>query len=1074
MELHHIGKRILDSRWNSDRLYIMYKPDCLIIDNEKLKLFDELNNILKEQKSIDIASAYFNIAGFQLVRDAMSGVVKFRLLIGVSPQITASMPDVFQPELQYKQRLREDLESEIFRKDKKETAVSLIRLLNDPNWQVRLYDKGFLHGKAYIFDKLAIVGSSNFTYSGFTSNTELNAVLDEAHATYIKKEWFENLWLDSIDFKNILLNILNESKFGTKEYPPYSVFIKTLYEMQKEDIFFEYDTPSTLPASEVNLANFQDDAVKRIYSRLKSYNGVLIADAVGLGKTWIAKKVIEDFGFYRRQRFLIVCPAGVDDLLWRPELKDIGVSENIIHQEELGKENYDFEQLETRLNFKLKDVSLIVIDESHNFRNPLSNRYENLFTLIEKCGENAAPKILLLTATPMNNTHWDLYFQLMLIARNDKRIFLKEGIFDIERKFRKADKGDIKQLADILQIISIRRTRQYIKDNYPDAKYRDSTGQWVKIKFPERRLFEINYSLNETYQGLYHKIAEKIEKGLNLAYYRLEEYRVTGKKDALELGRMKALGNILQTLLLKRLESSVAAFRKSIQTQIEFLNAFKQVFQEGKVLRRKFYNKYLAYMAEEAEDLDYFLNMFKDNLENVNLTDFDLKRFNSDVDKDIAVFLELKTLVTSIDTVEDAKIVELKKKLLALKTGGKILLFSFYADTVNYLFNALNTDAKFQREFDKKIAMVTGAFSTSRRKEIISAFLTSDTDLLLSTDILSEGQNLQMAQIVINYDLHWNPVRMIQRAGRIDRIGSPFSEIYVHNFYPENELESLLELVKILQGKIEMINETVGLDASVLGETVNPKVFGIIRNLRGSKEQKEDVVTQLEEAQFGGGELFWQPLKDFGLERLSEFCESLPHGIQSGLKVEKSFRGIFFYFKYDADYHLWYMYDALNDEFITNKSTILDFIACRESQPRVIPNNLDIFKIHERARNEIKELFSKGLISARIRTAQGRVEKFMRDMRDELVFIEENYFNDDDTKTDIIKGVLNDIGNISLTKLRMRNLRRIWKNYKLSRNHHVLIAALQEFLQDKGIYDEPESVEYDEKKLMLICAEYVS
>ena len=405
----------------------MYRPEYLIIDNNNLKLFEELNNILKGQKSIDIASAYFNITGFWLVKDALSNAKRLRLLMGISPQIGEKEPDLFQPEEQYKKSFRRDLEEEAFERDKKEAVISLIKLLQNPAWEVRLYDKGFLHGKAYIFDKLAIVGSSNFTHSGFTSNTELNAVLDEAHARYIREEWFEKFWNDARDFKEELIKILDESKFGTKEYSPYHIFIKALYELQKEDILFEYDTPSALPASEVDLANFQEDAVKRIYSRLKTYNGVLIADSVGLGKTWIAKKVIEDFGFYRRKRFVVICPASVDEPLWRPALKDIGVSENIIHMEELGREDLNFSELERKLNFRLEDIALIVIDESHNFRNPFSNRYENLFTLIEKTSIENKPKILLLTATPMNNTHWDLYFQLMLLAQNNKRIFLKKA-----------------------------------------------------------------------------------------------------------------------------------------------------------------------------------------------------------------------------------------------------------------------------------------------------------------------------------------------------------------------------------------------------------------------------------------------------------------------------------------------------------------------------------------------------------------------------------------------------------------------------------------------------------------------
>lgn len=651
----------------------MYRPESSIIDNKTLKLFEEINKILKEQKSIDIASAYFNIAGFQLIKNSLTDTNKFRLLIGTTPETEDKKPDIFQPEVEYKKNFRKDLEDEPFERDKRETVESLIEFLKGDNAKVRLYDKGFLHGKAYIFDKLAIIGSSNFTYSGFTSNTELNAVLDEVYASYIKKEWFEKFWSESRDFKDEFLKIFDESKFGTKEYLPFDVFIKALYELQKEDINFEFSSiisTTGLPSSEVDLTNFQEDAVKRIYSRLKTYNGVLVADSVGLGKTWIAKKVIEDFGFYQRRKFLVICPASVDELLWRPALKDIGVSENIIHQEELGREDFSFESLEKELNLKLKDIALIVVDESHNFRNSNTNRFENLFTLIEKASELSKPKILLLTATPMNNSYWDFYFQLMLITQYNKSIFSKEGIFDLEKLFKKADRGNTKPLNDILQIISIRRTRQYIKDNYPDAEYKDKEGNLVKIKFPNRELFEINYSLNETYQGFYYKIAEKIEKELKLAYYRLEEYRTVGEIDKMALGRMKALAGILQIILLKRLESSIEAFRKSIQHQIDFLNTFKEFFNKGKVLKKKFYDKYIAYLEEEIDGEFQSSEELNKDLESINLFEFDKDKFLAHLDSDIETFGSIKKLIESIDEESDAKLRELKNKLIDLKDIG--------------------------------------------------------------------------------------------------------------------------------------------------------------------------------------------------------------------------------------------------------------------------------------------------------------------------------------------------------------------------------------------------------------------
>jgi superfamily II DNA or RNA helicase len=1052
----------------------MYRPENLVIDNEKLKLFDELNKIINEQKTLSVATAYFNVAGFSLVKESLLKTEHFRLLLGIYTDECALQPDLFEPELQYKQKLRKDIEDEDFHHNIKDTVIKLISFLKQSSVEVKLYKKSFLHGKAYIFEKLAIVGSSNFTFAGFTSNTELNAVLDEAHSRYIKEEWFEKLWTEATDFKQELITILDASKFGTKEYLPYHIFIKSLYELQKDDILFDYETPEEMPSTEVDLANFQEDAVKRIYSRLKTYNGVLVADSVGLGKTWIAKKIIEDFGFYRRRRFVVICPASVDETLWRPALKDIGVSENILHQEELGSENIDFDFMEKEIGFKLEDVALFVIDESHNFRNPFSNRYENLFTLIEKASGKTAPKILLLTATPMNNTHWDLYFQLMLIARNDKRIFAKEGIFNLENQFKKADKGDIAQLSDILQSIAIRRTRQYIKANYPDAKYKDINGIWISIKFPYRKLNEINYSLDETYQGLYHKIADKVEKELTLAYYRLEEYKTAGEKDVLAMGRMKALGGILQTILLKRLESSVEAFRKSIQSQIKFLKKFEEFFKQGKVLKKKFYDKYISYLEGDLDDNSYIFETIGKYLESINISEYNGTAFMNDIKKDISIFEELFCLVNPIDISKDAKLVELKNTLIKLKNKGKILLFSFYADTIDYLYNALNdkNDEQFQKDFGKRIECVTGSFPMLKRKEIINDFLESDIDVLLSTDILSEGQNLQKAGICINYDLHWNPVRMIQRAGRIDRIGSSFEEINIYNFYPEKELESLLELVRILEKKINLINETVGLDASVLGEIINPKVFGIIRNLRRDEQTKEKVLQNLEEEQFGGGENFWQPLKDFGLDKLKEFCEELPHGIQSGLV--RDLKGIFFYYKYDEDYHLWYLYDIMQKKIITNKTEILNYISCKPNEPRIIPDGIDVFQIHEEVKKEIQKFFSANLVATQIRTAHGRMEKTLAEMRDELDYIRENYLEQNDPLKNSITDIVERLHNVALTKKRMQEIRRIWRVYKNTKNWQVFITEIMSFLKQKPVTEQIEQIEFDEKKLTLISVDFIS
>lgn len=301
-----------------------------------------------------------------------------------------------------------------------------------------------------------------------------------------------------------------------------------------------------------------------------------MADSVGLGKTWIAKRVIEEFGFYRRRKFLVICPAQLRGM-WRDETKDLILSESILSQEELAQEDF-LEKAEQAVGGGLSNISLIVVDESHNFRNPLSNRWENFFTLVNDyiSKDGRRPYILFLTVTPINNTIWDLYWQTMLLALMDKKIFIKEGIPDIFRFFKEIDKQkDPGLLNDLLNEISIRRTRDYIKKNYPEAEI---NGQ--KVTFPEKVLENISYHLDSSYQGMYRQISEIITHKLTMAYYRILRYKKTEKltqEEEMALGRMIALEGIFRTILLKRLESSVEAFRKSLNTHIELSTETKDL-----------------------------------------------------------------------------------------------------------------------------------------------------------------------------------------------------------------------------------------------------------------------------------------------------------------------------------------------------------------------------------------------------------------------------------------------------------------------------------------------------------------
>ncbi len=648
-----------------------------IIDNSDVKLSTFLNDVLKEipNTQFDIATAFFNIQAYALIKENIQGVKRFRLLLGKAPEIKneTTLGDLLL------KMIKEEVEGFDLSKDKNNLAKEIIGFLNKDNVEVRLYDKEFFHGKAYIFDSLVVVGSSNFTPSGLTHNTELNSVSLESEAQYVRTNWFDKFWNEAVDFKARLIELLDSSRFGTKEYSPFEVYIKSLYELQKDDLKIddEEKEKDARPSSLVNLAEFQEDAVRRVFTRLKKYKACMIADAVGLGKTWIAKKIIEEFGFYKRKRFLIICPAQLREM-WRNEVKDLILSESILSQEELASLDF-LDKARHSVGGNLDEVSLIVVDESHNFRNPLSNRWENLFTIINHIGGNGRrPYILFLTATPINNTLWDLYWQIMLLTFMDQNIFLKEGIPSLFKFFKDIDKeGDPTLLNDLMNEISIRRTRDYVRENYPDAEIYGK-----KIVFPKRILENINYKLDNAYQGLYRDISRIISERLTMAYYRVLEYRKKerlSKDEEMALGRMVALEGIFRTILLKRLESSVDAFRKSVSNHLAFLEKFKGYLMKGKLLTKKTFYKYISNLDEETAE------EFVDELEDINLEDYKKEELFGEIDKDIALFNEMGRMVETIDAEADAKLKELKKRLLELGRKGQVVVFTYYADTLDYI-----------------------------------------------------------------------------------------------------------------------------------------------------------------------------------------------------------------------------------------------------------------------------------------------------------------------------------------------------------------------------------------------------
>lgn len=1011
-----------------------------VIDNDAHRMATVLQELLTAHRgrSLDVATAYFTVGGFGLLAEGLRDLGNFRLLLGAEPvsgEQVGLRPD---PEVT-RRLLRRDLDALPFEEKTLRLVEDLIAFLRRESVQVRLHHEGFLHAKAWIFysdrpgqqelfDRfrpvLAVVGSSNFTAPGLTSNRELNLVhrvllapeqaydpeaqqavrwlsaqkaseaITPENRQLLKSEvgaraildlerWFEGQWESSTDFKDDLVGLLDTSKFGTREYTPYEVYLKALYEYLKDQID---PSVSTETRTGVELSEFQEDAVKRARTILARYDGVMIADSVGLGKTWIGKRLLEDYAYHLRQKALVICPAALKPM-WERELRSVGIATEVRTQEELGRPEFEPRPLE--------DTDVVLVDESHNFRNPASQRYQALDRILQgnrgRGRSGARKKVLLLTATPINNDLIDLYNQLQLVTGGDRAYFATAGIGDLYRYFQRARRAGHGQASvaifNLLEEIVIRRTRPFIRDAYPEA-----TIQGKRIRFPVRRLRTVRYDLEAVYAGIYDEVVSGIES-LRLAPYNLESYKKSGVTvDDFEVGRETALVGIFKSRYLKRFESSVAAFRKSVRNALEFLKTFESLILDGKVLRSVDFQRAVRALPDEREEDDETPKSLAEELdaseeakqqlaamEAVDPAHYDLRKLHEAVQRDVDALTAIWQRVKDLSPEKDAKLARLKALLRSAELRDKkVLIFSYFKDTARYLYQQIGHPGEavataFREELGGiQVRRLDSGADRRERARVIEDFAPvangrpelagseREIKILISTDVLAEGQNLQDCGVLVNYDLHWNPTRMVQRAGRIDRIGSPFDELVIYNMFPDEGLERLLRLVERLSEKIEEIDRAGFHDASILGEAVHPKNFNTLRRIA-----EEDATVLVEEeaySELASSEAMARQLATFLAQEGRERIEELPDGIHSGLE-RRDARGIFFYFQARRGdgappLHFWRFADLLRrGEIEENRFFIAQKIACKPETPRVVDPGVEaaVFELQEKVMEHILE-----------------------------------------------------------------------------------------------------------------------
>lgn len=970
-----------------------------IIDNRELKLIDELARRFPSSEKAKFAVGYFFLSGLEPLREHLYNLKELRLLIGnttnrdtieqisegyrrlepVQEQIEA---ESYPKRAELKQRVeatvgnvRESVELMEQTDACQQLVTTLVQLISEKRLQVRVYNRGRLHAKAYIFDYgqsydaagrplpqtergVAIVGSSNFTLSGISHNTELNVVVHGNDNHERLTQWFENLWAEAEDFDAALMQELQQS-WAIAQPTPYDIYMKTLYTLVQNRLAeAESDTFLWNDDITAQLAEFQRVAVRQAVQTIAAYNGCFVADVVGLGKSYIGAAIVKHFERTERVRPLIICPRPLVQM-WERYNEIYQLNAHVVSMSLLTFDEDGGDIL--RNDVRYKDRDFVLIDESHNFRNPESQRYQILQRYL-------APgrRCVLLTATPRARNAWDIYHQLRLFHPNDTT-FLPIDPPNLRQYFSLVEQGQ-RALPELLSSILIRRTRTHILRWYgydaetneridPEhvAQYRNNKRRaYVEVggrkqTFPRRELQTVEYSIEATYNGIYDQLRNALgrppvsildpsgEHTLCYARYGLGQYVITSKRRQPQYAELQRAGSnlrgLVRVMLFKRFESSVYAFRATLQRMLSTQRAFLTALQAGVIPA----GDEARDILQDADTYDEvaLVDALRIASQRYSASDFYLDTLAKDIARDIAVLEDMLRLIEPITPAQDAKLQRLRKLMQGRSAAQKTLLFTQYADTAQYLFEQLNPDRHdptidviFSNNRDK--ARLVARFSPGSNPEI--QLRASDTliNTLIATDVLSEGLNLQDCATVINYDLHWNPVRLIQRFGRIDRIGSTYTTIYGVNFLPERALERNLGLQEVLARRIREIHDTIGEDAAVLepGERLNERaMYAIYAGDQVEElEDDEDGMIGLNEAE----ELLRQLREDAPGEyhRITE----LRNGIRSGRAQTTKGR---FVFCQAGHYQQLMLIDDDGNVLTRDISAILKILRCNKEEPTI-------------------------------------------------------------------------------------------------------------------------------------------
>jgi len=852
---------------------------------------DFLREKVREGSDLSFVSAYFTIYAYAAMKDQLDRVERLRFLFG-EPQFIQSL----DPEKTEKKafRIEDDVLTLGNRLEQKRIAKDCADWLEKKVDIRSIIKPGFLHGKMYHMDnhgvQEAIIGSSNFTVRGLglgdsVNNIELNLEVNDNRDRKDLKNWFDEVWNDETLVEDVKADVLRYLQQLYVNHSPEFIYFKTLFHIFEDYLseaekggllnektgFFETDVWQML-------YDFQKDGVKGAINKILTHNGCVIADSVGLGKTFEALAVIKYFELLNG-RVLVLCPKKLRDN-WtvyrendeRNPLKKDRFAYTVLSHTDLSREGGKSGDIDLSTH-SWGNYDLVVIDESHNFRNNARgkpdddgnrrrSRYERLMEDIIQSGVET--KVLLLSATPVNTNLKDLRNQIYLITQNDDRAFFESlKIFSIGQTMKNAQThftrwadpkknsdrkvGQLMEAIDsgffsLLDELTIARSRRHVINYYDISQIG---------KFPER-LKPISLSPDidtkgffPTYDELYEQISKYKLSIFNPSAYVLPEHKETYAKSGVQMQlfndqetREHYLIGMMRMNFLKRLESSIESFEITMERTIGKIDTLIKKIKNFDQNRNEYIRPELfdTLEDEELEELEEQLRVGKKLT--FELKHLDIKRWLKDLSADKKQLVRLHEEAAAVAKDRDQKLLELKNlicgKLEAPLNPGnrKVLVFTAFSDTATYLYEALKDWVR--DELDLHIAVITGSAENKttfkpkgfRAQTDFNAMLTNfsprskhrekmsnmpqegEIDILIASDCISEGQNLQDCDFLVNYDIHWNPVRIIQRFGRIDRLGSTNDSIQLVNFWPTADLNKYINLKDRVEARMALVDLT--------------------------------------------------------------------------------------------------------------------------------------------------------------------------------------------------------------------------------------------------------------------------